>query len=118
MKVRSESSMQPPAIYHVGLDIGSTTVKAVVMDPAENILFSKYTRHYSEVRECAARLVREVAAFGGDTACRMRITRSGGISLADELGLPFIQEVLTHKSAIRKIPDADAIIELGRGTPS
>ena len=83
--------MQPPAIYHVGLDIGSTTVKTVVMDPAENILFSKYTRHYSEVRECAARLVREIAAFGGDTACRMSITGSGGISLADELGLPFIQ---------------------------
>ena len=55
--------MQPPAIYHVGLDIGSTTVKTVVMDPAENILFSKYTRHYSEVRECAARLVREIAAL-------------------------------------------------------
>ncbi len=106
--------MQPPAIYHVGLDIGSTTVKTVVMDPAENILFSKYTRHYSEVRECAARLVREIAAFGGDTACRMSITGSGGISLADELGLPFIQEVLASNLAIRKkIPDADAIIELG-----
>ena len=105
--------MQPP-VYYIGLDIGSTTVKAVVLDATGKMLFSKYSRHYSEVRQSTARLLREIADFAHGAACRMSVTGSGGISLAGELGLPFIQEVLASNLAIRKrIPDADVVIELG-----
>ena len=100
--------------FHVGLDIGSTTVKAVVLDDAGEIVFSSYRRHYSEVRQCAAGLVRDIDAFVGSCPVRMSITGSGGLSLAGELGFPLIQEVLASGLAIRKrIPDADVIIELG-----
>lgn len=105
--------MQSPA-YYIGLDIGSTTVKAAVLDATEKMLFSSYARHYSEVRQSAAALLREIAGFAGDTPCLVSITGSGGISLAGEMGLPFIQEVLASNLAIRKrIPDADVVIELG-----
>ncbi len=99
---------------HLGLDIGSTTVKAVLLDAADRVLFSKYARHFSDVRGCTAALLREMEALGVGRPCRAAISGSGGISLAGELGLPFIQEVLACSLAIgRKIPDADAVIELG-----
>ncbi len=100
--------------FHVGLDIGSTTVKAVVLDDAEAIVFSEYTRHNSAVRPCATGILEKIADFVDSAPASMSITGSGGLSLAGELGLPLIQEVLASNLAIRKeIPDADVIIELG-----
>ncbi|MBD5647128.1 MAG: 2-hydroxyglutaryl-CoA dehydratase [Desulfovibrio sp.] len=100
--------------WNLGLDIGSTTVKAVLLDADDRVIFSKYSRHFSDVRGCTAVLLREMAPLGEGRPCRAAISGSGGISLAGELGLPFIQEVLASSLAIgRKIPDADAVIELG-----
>ena len=99
---------------HLGLDIGSTTVKAVLLDANDRVIFSRYSRHFSDVRGATAALLREMAPLGRGCPCRAAISGSGGISLAGELGLPFLQEVLASSLAIgRKIPDADAVIELG-----
>ena len=103
-----------PRPWNLGLDIGSTTVKAVLLDADDRVIFSKYSRHFSDVRGCTAELLREMAPLGEGRPCRAAISGSGGISLAGELNLPFIQEVLASSLAIgRKIPDADAVIELG-----
>ena len=98
----------------LGLDIGSTTVKLVVLDETETVCYSKYIRHLSEVRPKAAQLLEEASAALAQDTCRLSLTGSGALSLAEELHLPFIQEVTSSSLAIRKlVPDADVVIELG-----
>ena len=106
----------------VGLDIGSTTVKAVVLDQTDSldaVLFSDYRRHHANVRATVAGLLedihKELEARGrGDEPIRLAITGSGGLALADNLHVPFIQEVIAETRAIdEEYPQADVIIELG-----
>ena len=106
----------------VGLDIGSTTVKAVVLDQSDALadaLFSDYRRHHANVRATVAGLLadihKELEKLGrGDEPIRLAITGSGGLALADSLDVPFIQEVIAETEAIDKeYPQADVIIELG-----
>lgn len=106
----------------VGLDIGSTTVKAVVLDQIdslEQVLFSDYRRHHANVRATVAGLLEDIHAKlvecgRGDEPIRLAITGSGGLALADNLHVPFIQEVIAETEAIdAEYPQADVIIELG-----
>ena len=106
----------------VGLDIGSTTVKAVVLDQSDALadaLFSDYRRHHANVRATVAGLLadihQELEKLGrGDEPIRLAITGSGGLALADSLDVPFVQEVIAETEAIDKeYPQADVIIELG-----
>ena len=113
------SDMKP---LRVGLDIGSTTVKAVVLDQEdalERVLFSDYRRHHANVRATVAGLLEDihttlVEGGRGDEPVRLAITGSGGLALADSLHVPFIQEVIAETEAIdAEYPQADVIIELG-----
>lgn len=106
----------------VGLDIGSTTVKAVVLDRSDSLgdtIFSDYRRHHANVRATVAGLLvdihKELEQRGrGDEPIRLAITGSGGLALADNMHVPFIQEVIAETEAIDKeYPQADVIIELG-----
>ena len=106
----------------VGLDIGSTTVKAVVLDQTDSldaVLFSDYRRHHANVRATVAGLLedihKELESLGrGDEPIRLAITGSGGLALADNLHVPFVQEVIAETRAIdEEYPQADVIIELG-----
>ena len=106
----------------VGLDIGSTTVKAVVLDQTDSldaVLFSDYRRHHANVRATVAGLLedihKELEARGrGDEPICLAITGSGGLALADNLHVPFVQEVIAETRAIdEEYPQADVIIELG-----
>lgn len=106
----------------VGLDIGSTTVKAVVLDQTDaldGVLFSDYRRHHANVRATVAGLLEDihkelVARDRGDESIRLAITGSGGLALADNLHVPFVQEVIAETRAIdQEYPQADVIIELG-----
>ena len=106
----------------VGVDIGSTTVKAVVLDPTDaldGVLFSDYRRHHANVRATVAGLLEDihkelVARDRGDEPIRLAITGSGGLALADNLHVPFVQEVIAETRAIdQEYPQADVIIELG-----
>ena len=106
----------------VGLDIGSTTVKAVVLDQTDaldGVLFSDYCRHHANVRATVAGLLEDihkelVARDRGDEPIRLAITGSGGLALADNLHVPFVQEVIAETRAIdQEYPQADVIIELG-----
>ncbi len=106
----------------VGLDIGSTTVKAVVLDQVDaldNVLFSDYRRHHANVRATVGGLMEDIHAklksLGrGNEPIRLAITGSGGLALADSLHVPFVQEVIAETRAIdQEYPQADVIIELG-----
>ena len=106
----------------VGLDIGSTTVKAVVLDQSDSLsdtLFSDYRRHHANVRATVQGLLvdihKELESQGrGNVPIRLAITGSGGLALADNMHVPFVQEVIAETEAIDKeYPQADVIIELG-----
>lgn len=123
--IATDASVKPashPKPLRVGLDIGSTTVKAVVLDQSDslgNTLFSDYRRHHANVRATVAGLLvdihKKLVDLGrGDEPIRLSITGSGGLALADNLHVPFIQEVIAETEAIDKeYPQADVIIELG-----
>ncbi|MDR2075599.1 MAG: 2-hydroxyacyl-CoA dehydratase [Desulfovibrio sp.] len=98
----------------LGLDVGSTTVKAVVLDQEGNLLFSRYTRHYSDVQGTLLVLLRAVDEAYPGVSWKIGVAGSGAITLAGKLGLPFIQEVLASSLAIRTLlPQADVSVELG-----
>ncbi|RBP98610.1 activase [Bifidobacterium aemilianum] len=106
----------------VGLDIGSTTVKAVVLDQSDDLdkaLFSDYRRHNANVRATVAGLLKDIKSSleeqgRTDQSVRLAITGSGGLGLADDLRVPFVQEVIAETQAIDQVyPQADVIIELG-----
>ncbi|MBR5471459.1 MAG: 2-hydroxyacyl-CoA dehydratase [Oscillibacter sp.] len=97
----------------VGLDIGSTTIKCVVLDEAETIRYSTYERHFSHIVEKSEELLRRIAEQFGDCA-ELAISGSAGMGMADSVGVPFVQEVFaTRVAANRLAPGTDCIIELG-----
>ncbi|MDR0339617.1 MAG: 2-hydroxyacyl-CoA dehydratase [Desulfovibrio sp.] len=99
---------------YLGLDVGSTTVKVVLLDSRDAILYSRYQRHLSEVRATMIELLRDAADRFGGARWHIALTGSGSITLAKELGLSFVQEVVASGLCIRRlIPDTDVAIELG-----
>lgn len=100
--------------YRAGIDIGSTTVKLVILDDNNEIIYGEYRRHKSDTRAALAALLREAVPAVGDCALRVRITGSGAINLAKALGVPFVQEVAAVATALGTYaPGTDVAIELG-----
>ena len=99
----------------LGLDIGSTTVKAVAIDErTKKILFCKYMRHYSDPRGKAFELFDEMYHSFRAGLIFIAVSGSGGISFAEHLGVPFVQEVVACIEGIKTyVPDTDVAIELG-----
>jgi predicted CoA-substrate-specific enzyme activase len=101
-------------ILHLGLDVGSTTVKLVVTDADDRVLFKRYQRHYSDIRKTILELVSNTCHRFKDYSVTAMVTGSGGISVSGWLELPFIQEVVAGTKAIERfIPNTDVAIELG-----
>ncbi|MDR2092478.1 MAG: 2-hydroxyacyl-CoA dehydratase [Azoarcus sp.] len=104
-------------IYRIGIDIGSTTVKAVVLDKQAELVFKSYTRHFSEVRETVLRAIAAIAESGAMLpSCEVSVvlTGSGGVGVAEVLGVPFVQEVIACAKAVEvRAPQTDVAIELG-----
>ncbi len=101
-------------IFHCGLDVGSTTVKAVVEDGNDEIVFSTYRRHYSDIRRSVFTLLREIGASLHAPTMTLCVTGSAGMGLAERLGLPFCQEVIASTRAVETyLPQTDVAIELG-----
>lgn len=99
---------------HMGIDVGSTTVKVVVLDDTYNIIFAEYMRHYSDIQSTVQTLFARAADALGDTPFTTVITGSGGLMLSKMLHLPFVQEVIATKSAVNTfLKDTDVVIELG-----
>ena len=101
-------------ILHVGLDVGSTTVKIVVIDSNNKEIYSDYTRHFSDTKNTVCKVLENLAEKFPDSKFTIALTGSGAMSAATFLGLPFIQEVVACKRAVEKfIPQTDVVIELG-----
>lgn len=99
---------------HMGIDVGSTTVKVVVLDDSNKIIYSEYRRHFSDIKSTVMDLFNEVSGTLKDSEFTVVITGSGGLLLSKMLGLPFVQEVIANKTAIETfLPGTDVVIELG-----
>ena len=101
-------------LLHIGLDVGSTTVKVAVLDENLDLIFNKYQRHYSDIRKTIYDVLSEVLNKYLGYDITVTLTGSGGMLVANWLGTPFVQEVVASTEAVEKIiPDADVAIELG-----
>ena len=100
--------------YTLGIDIGSTTVKIAILDDAHHILFSDYKRHYANIRETLSSLLEDAYKKLGNITLHPMITGSGGLTLANHLGVPFVQEVIAVATSLKELaPKTDVAIELG-----
>ena len=98
----------------LGIDVGSTTVKTVITDDRGSILYSKYQRHLSKVKETVTDQLKLIRADYPEDEFNVCITGSAGLGLANSAGIAFVQEVHAAFLAVKKMhPDADAVIELG-----
>ncbi len=98
----------------LGIDIGSTTVKVAVIDEKTKILFSEYKRHFANIKETLKELVDNAVAKLGNIEVAPTITGSGGLALAEVIGIPFEQEVVCVSEALTDYaPQTDVAIELG-----
>lgn len=101
--------------YSIGIDIGSTTLKYVVMSESGDIVMKNYERHFSRVREkCLEVLSNIKSTLNKNCSFRVAISGSAALGFAERLGVGFTQEVYATRAAVKKyIPDADVVIELG-----
>ena len=100
--------------YTLGIDIGSTTVKIAILDENENLLFADYERHFANIQETLADLLQKAYEKLGECSLHPVITGSGGLTLANHLEIPFVQEVIAVSTSLQKIaPQTDVAIELG-----
>ena len=101
-------------LLHIGLDVGSTTVKIVVMDDKLNTIYRDYQRHFSDTKNTVCNVLENLAEKYPENEFTIALTGSGAMSAAKFLDLPFIQEVVSCKRAVEKyIPKTDVVIELG-----
>ena len=98
----------------IGLDIGSTTIKAVVLDEAGKIVFRRYERHRAQIAMLCEVLLHAIAAKFPGERFQLGISGSAGMGLAEELDIDFLQEVYATRVALREMaPQADVAVELG-----
>ena len=101
-------------LLHIGLDVGSTTVKIVVMNELLETIYSDYQRHFSDTKNTVCNVLETLATTYPNSHFTIALTGSGAMSASKFLDLPFIQEVVSCKRAVEKyIPQTDVVIELG-----
>lgn len=101
-------------VLHLGLDVGSTTVKIAVLDNCFNVVYSKYERHFSDIKRTMVKVIKETCKIFSEHKLTIMVTGSGGLAVSKWLNIPFIQEVIACTTTIDKfIPKTDVAIELG-----
>ncbi len=100
--------------YRAGIDIGSTTVKLVILDEDDTVVYGKYKRHQAQTKEVLCELLKEARKLLPECKCKVNITGSGSLSLSKALGIDFVQEVVAVATALKtSYPQTDVAIELG-----
>ncbi len=110
----SDETRKDTSPFKVGIDIGSKTIKVVVLDADNTTLYAFYERHLSNVKQTMLYALKRCLPFCKNHPLTVGVTGSAGIQFAELMGLPFIQEVLADKLALsRLLPQTDVAIELG-----
>ena len=100
--------------YTLGIDIGSTTVKIAILDDKNTLLFADYERHFANIKDTLASLLKKAYEKLGNITLHPMITGSGGLTLANHLKVPFVQEVIAVSNSLQVFaPETDVAIELG-----
>ena len=98
----------------IGLDVGSTTLKCVVLDDSDKIVYKQYTRHFSQIAERASAMLMDIARDLNISSASLCISGSAGMGLSESLEIPFTQEVYATRLAVKRLsPETDTVIELG-----
>ena len=98
---------------HMGLDIGSTTAKAVLLDEADRLVHSMYRRHFSDIHSAVTEIFNEIKFNFRSSRITLAVAGSAGIGVAEEMHLPFTQELIACSASVsRFIPEANVCIEL------
>ncbi len=102
-------------MMRIGLDVGSTTLKCVVLDNKDQIVYKDYQRHFSQITTKTVDMLNDIIfRFPEEKEMNLCISGSAGMGIADALGIPFEQEVYATRVAVNKmIPGTDVVIELG-----
>ena len=100
--------------YKLGIDMGSTTLKTVLLNDDDKIIEKSYQRHFSKVREAAVSHIKSLELLLRGHPLKVAVTGSAGLGIAKAAGLEFVQEVFATTGAVRRtLPDTDVVIELG-----
>jgi len=100
--------------YKAGIDIGSTTIKLVILDESNTTVYKNYVRHHAQTQLRLSELLKDVLTKVGDCSLKIKITGSGSINLSKSLEIPFVQEVVAVATALKHLaPHTDVAIELG-----
>ncbi|TGY44171.1 2-hydroxyglutaryl-CoA dehydratase [Clostridium sartagoforme] len=101
-------------MYKLGIDAGSTTVKFVILDNHNNVIYKSYKRHLTKVKETIIEEVKNIKNILNDNEIKVAITGSAGYGVAIDSGISFVQEVFATTIGVKKIyNDIDVVIELG-----
>lgn len=101
-------------MLRIGIDVGSTTAKVIVIDENEQVLFSKYERHNAKAKEVVINTLKELLFELGDIDTCIRVTGSVGMGISEKCEFPFVQEVVASAKAIQKdYPYIAAMIDIG-----
>ena len=101
-------------LLRVGIDVGSTTIKVVVLNTERELVYKKYARHFSEISSALKDNLRALGKVIEDKKFSLALTGSAGMGIAERIGLPFVQEVIACAEAVKKmIPHTDTVGELG-----
>jgi predicted CoA-substrate-specific enzyme activase len=101
-------------LYNIGIDVGSTTIKIVILDDKNEIKFSSYKRHNSDIKKTFIEMMDEIKDEIINKEIKIKVSGSGGLLISDYFGIEFIQEVIASTKAIKKlIPYTDVAVELG-----
>jgi len=98
----------------IGIDVGSTTAKVVLVSPENNLLFTRYRRHNARVMEVLQEIFKELQEEQGDLDVSVAITGSAGMGLAERLRIPFVQEVVAAADTVRELyPEVNTLVDIG-----
>ena len=105
----------------IGIDVGSTTVKIVVLDDSDKLIYGDYQRHRADICSTIISVVatcfdvlQKEHGYSVEQSVSVKVTGSGGLSVSQWLNIPFIQEVVAATTAVKRlIPQTDVVIELG-----
>lgn len=113
-QAQNRTMAEESQFLRVGVDIGSTTIKTIILKGDGTVIFKSYERHLSETVKSLKRNLGYIREHAGDRQFYFALTGSSAMGLAEKSGLPFEQEVIACAAAVRKlIPETDTAVELG-----
>lgn len=100
--------------FRIGLDIGSTTAKIVLLDEQQQVIYKDYKRHNARIKETITAFLDDIHNQFGNITARIAVTGSAGMGVAEKTGLPFVQEVIAANEFIKtNHPEVNVLVDLG-----